>query len=286
MSADPDLDEAIQRGRIQPGDRVRDYLKAIHIGTSGIIAVFFKDHASVRNLVNRLKTGITVAGTEYKLTADVVEDAVLAQWVVVTNVLRNKYTVHHGNDPCRPASSSAPPTATPTASLLPRQTKIRFLRLCQRTSTRSQSAITMRSSWTERTAPSRRRCSWELTKRWPGSTTNITSPTTTQRLHMSDIMSQRTFTALGTINANRKKDNVDKQLIIDCKNNISTKDPADWDVRGSMMIPDAIDSICWAWIPPKYGTEKRIHRYCEWFKGLTRKDTQRLPQIRTLLEAF
>ena len=62
MSADPDLNEAIQRGGVQPGENVRDYLQAIHIGTSGNIAVFVQD------LVNRLKTGISVAGTEYKLT--------------------------------------------------------------------------------------------------------------------------------------------------------------------------------------------------------------------------
>ena len=61
--------------------------------------------------MTRLKTGISVAGTEYKLGNDVVEDAVVAQWVVVTNVLRDKYS-----RAMTPASSSAPPTATPTAS--------------------------------------------------------------------------------------------------------------------------------------------------------------------------
>ena len=103
---------------------------------------------------------------------------------------------------------------------------------------------------------------------------------------LGEIMSQRTFTALGTINANRKKSNVDKQLIIDSKNNISTKEPAEWNVRGAMMILDAIDSICWAWILLKYGTERRMHRYCEWFKSLTRKNSQRLPQIKILCETF
>ena len=35
MFADPDLDEALLRGGIQPGDKVRDCLKAIRIDTSG-----------------------------------------------------------------------------------------------------------------------------------------------------------------------------------------------------------------------------------------------------------
>ena len=52
------------------------------------------------------------------------------------------------------------------------------------------------------------------------------------------------------------------------------------------MILDALDSTCWAWILLKYGTEKRVHRYCEWLKGLTRRNTQRLPEIKTLWEAF
>ena len=53
-----------------------------------------------------------------------------------------------------------------------------------------------------------------------------------------------------------------------------------------MMILAAIDSICWAWILLKYGTEKRIHQYCEWFKSLTRKNAQSLPQIKILWETF
>ena len=73
--------------------------------------MFLKDHAAVQDLVTRLKTGISVAGTEYKLANDVVEAAVVAQWVVVTDVLRNRY-----NMAMTPASSSAPLTATPTAS--------------------------------------------------------------------------------------------------------------------------------------------------------------------------
>ena len=105
MSADPDLDEALLRGGVQPGDKVQAYLKAIHIGTSGSIAVFFTD------LVTRLKTGVTVAGTEYKFADNAVEDAVVAQCVVVTDVLRNKYTMA-----MTPASSSAPPTGTSTTS--------------------------------------------------------------------------------------------------------------------------------------------------------------------------
>ncbi|CAE7513852.1 unnamed protein product, partial [Symbiodinium pilosum] len=46
-----------------------------------------------------------------------------------------------------------------------------------------------------------------------------------------EIMSQRVFTSLGTVNANRKKDDLDKRLIVDNKQQLVTKEPPDWDVR-------------------------------------------------------
>ena len=49
--------------------------------------------------MNRLKTGTTVAGTEYKLAADVVQYAVSCSTVGRGHRCVAQQ-VHHGNDPC------------------------------------------------------------------------------------------------------------------------------------------------------------------------------------------
>ena len=48
------------------------------------------------------------------------------------------------------------------------------------------------------------------------------------------------------VNSNRKKDDLDKRLIVDNKQQLVTKEPPDWDVRGSPMIQDGIEAVKWA----------------------------------------
>ena len=103
---------------------------------------------------------------------------------------------------------------------------------------------------------------------------------------LGEIMSQRVFTSLGTVNANRKKDDLDKRLIVDNKQQLVTKEPPDWDVRGISMILDGIEAVRWAWFLIKFGTEKSVIKYCDWFTSLVRKNNTRLPQIKTLWETF
>ena len=59
--------------------------------------------------MTRLKTGVKVGSSR---ADDAVEDAVVAQWVVVTDILRNIY-----NMSMTLSSSAAPPTATPSPIL-------------------------------------------------------------------------------------------------------------------------------------------------------------------------
>ena len=82
---------------------------------------------------------------------------------------------------------------------------------------------------------------------------------------LGEIMSQRVFTSLGTVNANRKKDDLDKRLIVDNKQQLVTKGPPDWDVRGISMILDGSEAVKWAWILIKFGTEKSVIKHCDWF---------------------
>ena len=47
-------------------------------------------------------------------------------------------------------------------------------------------------------------------------------------------------------------------------------------------IQDGIEAVKWAWILIKFGTEKAIIKYCDWFTTLVRKNSTHLPQIKTL----
>ena len=103
---------------------------------------------------------------------------------------------------------------------------------------------------------------------------------------LGEIMSQRVFTALGTVNAARKKDDLDKRLVVDNKHQLVSKEPSDWDVRGLNMIQDGVDAVRWAWILIKFGTEKAVNKYCDWWITLVRRNSAKLPQIKTLWESF
>ena len=57
---------------------------------------------------------------------------------------------------------------------------------------------------------------------------------------LGEIIAHRVFTSLGSVNSARKKDNVDRKIALDNTHQLVTKEPEDWDVRGSMMIQDGI----------------------------------------------
>ena len=89
-----------------------------------------------------------------------------------------------------------------------------------------------------------------------------------------------------TVNSARKKDDLDKRLIVDNKRQLVSKEPSDWDVRGLNMIQDGIDAVRWAWILIKIGTEKAVNKYCDWWVTLVHRNSNKLPQIKTLWESF
>ena len=103
---------------------------------------------------------------------------------------------------------------------------------------------------------------------------------------LGEIMSQRVFAALGTLDSARKKDDLDKRLVVDIKHQLVSKEPSDWEVRGLNMIQDGIDAVRWAWILIKFGTEKAVNKYCDWWTTLVRQNSTKLPQIKTLWESF
>ena len=104
---------------------------------------------------------------------------------------------------------------------------------------------------------------------------------------LGEIITNRTFTATGTVNSTVKRDRLDKTLTIDTSNNTLIQQEAkDWGPQTSMMILDALEAIQWAWILIQIGTEGEITTYIERFKTLTRRNAHRLPNIKALWDTF
>ena len=104
---------------------------------------------------------------------------------------------------------------------------------------------------------------------------------------LGEIITNRTFTALGTVNSTVKKDKLNKTLTIDTSNNtLIQQEQKDWDPQTSMMILDALDAIQWAWILIQLGSENEVTSYIERFKTLTRRNAHRLPNIKALWDTF
>ena len=232
------------------------------------------------DLVKKLEGKLTYKGNDYDLGGEDV-NAVIAQWKVLYGETRAKYQARLAATASSPPSASATPTATSTSTdkdnvpkTLPQGVYAQLIK--------DYNNITLDGE--KRTFPEKILLGADkvLARMYHEHHTSKHYTAVT----LGEIMSQRVFTSLGTVNANRKKDDLDKRLIVDNKQQLVTKEPPDWDVRGISMILDGVEAVKWAWILIKFGTEKSVIKYCEWFTTLVRKNNTRLAQIKTLWETF
>lgn len=87
----------------------------------------------------------------------------------------------------------------------------------------------------------------------------------------------RTFTPTGAVNSTAKRDKSDKTLVQQEQN--------DWDPQ-SMMILDLLDAIRWAGILIQISTQETIDAYIERCVQLTRKNPQRLHNVKEAWDTF
>ena len=281
VTADADLNLAAQKAGVDlNADRVMAYLKAIKVQTCSTIAVYFKDVNAVQTTIQKLTAGITVRGTEYKLGTDD-PDAIAASWIVLYEIVKAKYQA---------SITAAAPTPTPTPTPM-----------AAASSTTDKDTIpkTLPAGVYNQLVKDYNDVTLNGEKREFPEKVLLGADKVLARTHhehtvskhytavtLGEIMSQRVFTALGTVNAARKKDDLDKRLVVDSKHQLVSKEPSDWDVRGLNMIQDGIDAVRWAWILIKFGAEKAVNKYCDWWITLVRRNSAKLPQIKTLWESF
>ena len=108
-----------------------------------------------------------------------------------------------------------------------------------------------------------------------------------QAVGLGEIITNRTFTATGSVNNTAKRDKSDKTLVLDTEHNtLVHQEQKDWDPQSMMMILDALDAIRWAWILIQISTQEIIDNYIERFIQLTRKNSQRLPNVKEAWDTF
>ncbi|CAE7220070.1 unnamed protein product [Symbiodinium microadriaticum] len=278
--ADATLSEAAALAGIDLStDCLARYLHAIGLRSHATIAAYVHEDTVVTDLLTKLKAGVTVGTTEYKLADDAEENALNTQWPVLSRHARFK---HQASFQATPTPNSAPShaatTTQPDKDNIPKALPSGvYSKLVE-----DYNAITL--DGVRRVFPEKLLLGAEkvLARMYHEHHTSKFYTATP----LGEIMAQRVWTSFNTINSNRKKDPSKKKLILDDKNQISEKTQEEWDVKGQWMLIDATQAIHWAWILLKYDSETAINKYVDWFHGLIRKNAQRIPNVKLLWEDF
>jgi len=260
-------------------DVIAKYLHAIGIRSHATVASFISDDSIVDELITKLKAGVNVGTTEYKLPDDTEESALKAQWLVLSRHCRKEYQssfsqVSPTTTTTTPISSTTPLDRDVVPKSLPAGVYAKLVE--------DYNKITL--DGVRRRFPEKQLLGAEkvLARMYHEHHTSKLYTATP----LGEIMAQRVWTSFDTINSNRKKDPSEKKLIINEKNQISEKSQDDWDVRGQWMLIDATQALRWAWILLKYDSETAINKYVDWFQGLIRKNSYRIPNVKMLWEDF
>ena len=223
--ADATLSEAAALAGIDLStDCLARYLHAIGLRSHATIAAYVHEDAVVSDLLTKLKAGVTVGTTEYKLAADAEENAVKAQWLVLSRHARHKYQASFHATPTPNSAPSQPATTTqPDKDNIPKALPSGvYSKLVE-----DYNSITL--DGVRRVFPEKLLLGAEkvLARMYHEHRTSKLYTATP----LGEIMAQRVWTSFNTINSNRKKDPSEKKLILDDKNQISEKAQEEWDVK-------------------------------------------------------
>ena len=92
-------------------DVVARYLQKIGVKSHATISTYLHDNAAIADLIAKLKAGVTVGDTEFKLPDNADEDALKAQWMLLTQSARHAYQ-SATTSTALPSTSPHPPATT------------------------------------------------------------------------------------------------------------------------------------------------------------------------------
>ena len=110
------LDMAVDLAGVDlTSDAVALYLRKIGIKSHATISSYLHDNAAITDLITKLKAGVTVGDTEFKLPDNTDEDALKAQWMVLTQSARRAFQ-SATTSTAAPSTSPHPPATTSSAA--------------------------------------------------------------------------------------------------------------------------------------------------------------------------
>ena len=277
------LEQILDEAGIPNDHKMALYLRHIGVKQPSQFALMFKDSDAVDTWCQKFKSRVAFGDEEIHITDDdshtAMTGAVTAAFLECQDILGQQRQAMAPTPPFTPALPTAsPPTTTPSLEdkvpkTWPAGEYQTLIRQYHENSGKTR-------HFPEKTVLGADRI---LVRMWHEhhKSKNYTAVT------LGEIITNRTFTATGTVNATVKRDRLDKTLTIDTSNNtLVQQETKDWDPQTSMMIIDALDAIQWAWILVQIGTETEITTYIDRFKTLTRRNAHRLPNIKALWDTF
>ena len=276
------LEQILDAAGIPNDHKMALYLRHIGVKQPSQFALMFKDSDAVDTWCQKFKSRVTFGDEEIHITDDAhtaMTGAITAAFLECQDILGQQRQAMAPTPPFTPALPSASPLTT-TPSLEDKVPKTWPAGEYQTLIRQYHENSGKTRHFPEKTVLGADRI---LVRMWHEhhKSKNYTAVT------LGEIITNRTFTATGTVNATVKRDRLDKTLTIDTSNNtLVQQETKDWDPQTSMMIIDALDAIQWAWILVQIGTETEITTYIDRFKTLTRRNAHRLPNIKALWDTF
>ena len=256
-----------------------DYLDWAGIRTKNSLAMFFADTDKITEWIEKFQNEITFDSPEKKIHFPETDrrKGLQACFIATWHICRDDFDAARQSKP--PASSITPSPSMPTTT--PSTTDDKIPKswpkgVYQQLLTEYRTNTGNTKSFPQKILIGAEKI---VVRMWHEHTTSKNY----QAVGLGEIITNRTFTATGSVNSTAKRDKSDKTLVLDNEHNQEQKD---WDPQSMMMILDALDAIRWAWILIQISTQEIIDNYIERFIQLTRKNPQRLPNVKEAWDTF
>ena len=262
---------------------ILEYLDWAGIRTKNSLAMFFASDDKITEWTEKFANEITFGTPEKKIHIPI-EDrrkGLLACLIATWNVCRDDFAAARQSKlPMTPAATAPLASATPATSSDEKIPKTWPKGIYQQLLTDYKVSTGNTKTFPEKILLGAEQV---VVRMWHEHTVSKNY----QAVGLGEIITKRTFTATGSVNSTAKRDKSDKTLVLNPDDHtLVQQEQKDWDPQSMMMILDSLDAIRWAWILIQISNQESIDTYIERFIQLTRKNPQRLANVKEAWDTF
>ena len=262
---------------------ILEYLDWAGIRTKNSLAMFFASDDKITEWTEKFANEITFGTPEKKIHIPI-EDrrrGLLACLIATWNVCRDDFAAARQSKlPMTPAATAPSASATPATSSDEKIPKTWPKGIYQQLITDYKVSTGNTKTFPEKIILGAEQV---VVRMWHEHTVSKNY----QAVGLGEIITKRTFTATGSVNSTAKRDKSDKTLVLNPDDHtLVQQEQKDWDPQSMMMILDSLDAIRWAWILIQISNQESIDTYIERFIQLTRKNPQRLANVKEAWDTF